>query len=77
MNRFAHVKGYAELSQAQQEQFEQIYTRHMQSFGTQKQQAYATQRMRRVQWVANERCFKVYFDNGDWWHYDPLDGSWY
>jgi hypothetical protein len=32
--------------------------------------------LERVEWDEEEQVFKVYFTNGNWWHY-TLEGTWY
>jgi hypothetical protein len=33
-------------------------------------------KIEKVEWVPEEDCFHVHYDDGEWWHY-CRDGSWY
>lgn len=70
------VNGFKQLTADQKELFSRIYDRHMNSFGTQARQKYTIDHLEQIQWDMKDKCLRVYFDNGDWWHYDP-NGTWY
>lgn len=53
--------------------FEAVHEKHLASMGEAERAKYE---LDRVEWDEEEGVFKVYYTNGDWWHY-TLDGQWY
>lgn len=70
------IPGYADLAPDQAELFDKIYNRHYHAWGTEKRKEFTPDQIKNVKWDAKEKCIKVYYKNGDWWHYDR-DGTWY
>jgi hypothetical protein len=69
------VKGLSKLTDEQRQLFEKTHASHMRSMGTENQQKYAKESLKKVVWDSNENCLKVYY--GDiWWHYDTR-GRWF
>jgi hypothetical protein len=70
------VKGVKGLTDDQRGLFEKVYIRHILAFGTEARKTYLAENLKEVKWDKKERCLKVYFKNGDWWHY-TTGGTWY
>jgi ribosomal protein L44E len=68
-------QGKSQLTPEQLELFERTYARHMSGFGTEARKKYEG-KVKTVKWDAKERCLKVYYENGEWWHYGT-DGTWW
>ncbi|MDQ0876788.1 D-alanyl-D-alanine dipeptidase [Paenibacillus sp. V4I3] len=73
-NPVIKAKGYRNLTELQQNLFKRAYTMHSNAMGTEKQ--HKLDQLKEIKWDMKERCLKVYFKNGDWWHY-CLDGTWF
>lgn len=70
------VNGYKNLTEEQQQLFERVFASHMAMRGEEAKEKYAAENLKEVKWVAKEKCLKVYYQNGDWWHY-LQDGTWF
>lgn len=64
------------LTEDQKALFKQIHDKHLACMGTDKRKNYVVSELKNVVWDEEEDCFKVYYKNGDWWHY-TLNGEWY
>lgn len=53
--------------------FEAVHRKHLASMGEAER---AKHDLERVEWDEEEGVFKVYYTNGNWWHY-TLEGTWY
>ena len=53
--------------------FEAVHQKHLASMGEVERAKYE---LDRVEWDEEEGVFKVYYTNGNWWHY-TLEGTWY
>jgi hypothetical protein len=73
---YHRISGYAELEEEQKSLFSSTFDRHLKARGTEKQKEYAAYNLKEIKWDAAENCLKVYYKNGDWWHYD-MAGEWY
>jgi hypothetical protein len=73
---YHRINGYAELEEDQKSLFSYTFDRHFKTWGTEKQKEYNPYNLKEIKWDAAENCLKVYYTNGDWWHYDT-DGTWY
>jgi hypothetical protein len=69
-------KGVSGLTDPQRGLFEKTYIKHLLAFGTEARKSYLAENLKEIRWDRKERCLKVYFKNGDWWHY-ATDGTWY
>jgi hypothetical protein len=67
---FGTIKGYVGLTSDQKELFETTFSKHQRARGTEKQKEFAAENLKEIKWDAAEGCLKVYYKNGDWWHYD-------
>jgi hypothetical protein len=70
------VNGYESLTDDQKALFERVFANHMAMRDTDAKKEYAAENLKEVKWDAKEKCLKVYYKNGDWWHYLP-DGTWF
>lgn len=68
------MKGYEKLTEQQQALFNRVHSSHLKAMGTDKRKEYEGN-VKAVKWDKKERCLKVYFTNGDWWHYFT-NGTW-
>lgn len=62
------------LSDAEYKILLQTYANHNRSMGLEERKNYTLSDIVKVE--RGNRCLKVYYKNGDWWHYTP-DGTWY
>ena len=44
--------------------------------GTDEQKKRTLDNVTRIIWDEEEQCLKVYYKDGEWWHYGA-DGEWY
>lgn len=58
----------------QMELFKRVYTKHISYMGMEKRKQLGN--VENVVWDTEEKCLKVYFENGDWWHYTTSE-EWY
>lgn len=70
------AKGYASLTTQQKELFDRVYSRHWHGMGTEMRQRYTADHIKDIKWDAQLRCIKVFFNDGNWWHYEQ-NGDWY
>ncbi len=63
------------LSEEQAQLFIDVYKKHKNSMDTEDQNTYSLATLRKVEWVEEESCLHVHFEDA-WWHYS-VDGSWY
>jgi hypothetical protein len=70
------VKGYVNLTADQQQLLERVYARHMAAMGTEMRSRYPVDQIKEVKWDKVDRTVNIYFQNGDWWHYNK-QGNWY
>lgn len=52
------------------------YQRHNRSMGLSERDKYSISNIKKVQRYAPDAIIKVYYKNGDWWHYTK-NGTWY
>lgn len=62
------------LSDEEYKMFLEVYANHNSSMGLEVRKNYNLSDIVKV--VKGNRCLKVYYENGDWWHY-TMDGTWY
>lgn len=53
-----------------------IYADHNSSMGMKERNKYTLTNIVKVESSPEEECIKVYYENGDWWHYN-YNGTWY
>lgn len=70
-----NMKGYDKLTDLQRRVFNQTYLKHLESLGYEKRKIYEMQNIKKIKWDNREKCIKVYFKNGDWFHYFR-DNTW-
>jgi hypothetical protein len=70
------VKGYSNLTEAQQQLLEHVYDRHTWAMGTEIRIKYTVDQIKEVKWDKVDQTVNIYFKNGDWWHYNSK-GEWY
>lgn len=70
-----NVKGYAQLTDEQKQLFDETYKAHLSMMGNDTKAKHQEQNIEEIKWDKNKKCLKVYFDNGDWYHYE--DCKWY
>lgn len=51
------------------------YVKHMKAIGTEERDQYAMRNIKKVKRNIPERCFEVYFRNGEWFKYFT-NGTW-
>ncbi|UKS67697.1 hypothetical protein [Rossellomorea marisflavi] len=54
----------------------EVYANHNRSMGLEKRIDYSISHIVKVEKDQDEDCLKVYYENGDWWHY-ARNGEWY
>jgi hypothetical protein len=66
------------LTSEQLELFKWIHAKHLAAFGegSEARERRTIEHVKKVVWDDEETCLKVYFDDGEWWHYLP-DCTWY
>lgn len=74
--RFSKVKGYATLTDSQKELLDRVYVKHQSCMETEEKEKHQIKNITEVKWDETENCLKVYYDSGNWWHYD-IKGEWY
>jgi hypothetical protein len=52
----------------------EVYAKHNSSMGLEERKNYTLSDIVKVE--RGNRCLKVYYKNGDWWHYS-MEGKWY
>ncbi|MFC0559655.1 hypothetical protein [Halalkalibacter alkalisediminis] len=70
------IKGYSSLPEVLKELFNRTYKLHMGAMSTASREKYTIDQIKHVKWDNTIRCLKVFFKNGDWWHYNT-SGEWY
>jgi len=55
---------------------EKVYRLHMASMGADERAKYEG-KISSVEWDQEEQVYVVRFENGDWWHYDVVNNTWY
>ncbi|WP_371069112.1 hypothetical protein [Sediminibacillus sp. JSM 1682029] len=70
------MEGYENLTDQQRAIFARTHVQHQEAMGLEKSKEYGIQNVKELRWDDEENCLKVYFANGDWWHYTP-NGQWY
>ena len=74
---FKKVKGFAKLTEGQQQLFARVYKSHLAAWGIDMKKKYAAENLKEIKWVPKERCLHVFWKgNTDWFHYDTR-GCWY
>lgn len=53
-----------------------VYADHNSSMGLEERKSHSLTHIVKVESSQEEKCVKVYYENGDWWHYD-YNGTWY
>lgn len=66
---------FNKLTDKEYELFLKIYNNHISAMGAKERQKHTLSDIVKVDKDIKNRCFKVYFKNGNWWHY-YLNGSW-
>jgi hypothetical protein len=69
------IKGFLELTEEQQELFISTHKTHLSILGIDTKKKYMYENIKKVEWSKEEKCIKVFYDNGDWYHYE--DTNWY
>lgn len=71
MNKF-------KLTSNQYELFLRTHKKHLAAFweGSAEKEKRTLDKVKRVIWDKKDRCLKVYFLDGEWWHY-TVDEKWY
>lgn len=71
MNKF-------KLTPEQYNLFIRTHTKHLAAFweGSTEREKRTLEHVKNVKWDRKEGCLKVYFEDGEWWHY-TLNGTWY
>lgn len=64
------------LTDEQVKLFKEVYSKHQQVMGTETRKKYTLSHIDNIVWDHQEDCLKVYYSNGDWWHYTK-EGTWY
>ncbi|WP_085993596.1 recombinase family protein [Oceanobacillus senegalensis] len=64
-----NAKGYDKLTDLQKRIFNQTHPKHLESMKMDKRKEYDVQNIKKIKWDSREKCIKVYFKNGDWYHY--------
>lgn len=64
------------LTDEQYRMFLETYTRHVSTMNSRNREVYKLSNVERVEWSESIGCLKVYFANGEWWHYTP-EHTWY
>ena len=64
------------LSQLHAELFHSIHAKHLKALGTDEQSKRSLTNVTRVMWDEEEQCLKVWYSDGEWWHYGA-DGEFY
>lgn len=64
-----------QLSENETKLFEKIHARHLNAMGSQEKLKYQREEILKIERDAANKCFKVYFRNGDWFRYFA-DGTW-
>lgn len=62
-----------QLTKEHKQLFERVYKRHVSSMGMDARKKLGN--VNDVKWDSQEKCLKVYFESGDWWHY-YTNGTW-
>ena len=60
-------------TEERERRFEQLHAKHLNAMGTDYRESLG----KVIEVVDEIRIFKVYFQNGMWWHYDIIAGTWY
>lgn len=63
------------LTREQSQLLVDVYKDHRKSMGSEYQKKYLLVAARKVEWVEEEKCLHVHFDD-TWWHYGQ-DGAWW
>ena len=53
-----------------------VYANHNRSMGLKERVKYAASEIVKVKRNIKEKCFEVYYSDGNWWHYS-VNGTWY
>lgn len=53
-----------------------VYQLHNRSMGLEKRKDYTLSHIVKVEKDTEENTLRVYYENGDWWHYTP-ERTWY
>jgi hypothetical protein len=64
------------LTKVQEDEFKSIHEKHYKGMGLSTRKNYTLNHITNVDWDEAEKCYKVYYKDGEWWHYLP-DGTWY
>ncbi|MFD1363177.1 hypothetical protein [Lentibacillus salinarum] len=71
-----NIEGYNVLTDKQKELFDQTYKAHVFMMDPEMRKQHTEEHIKEIRWNENEQCLRVYFDNGEWYHYS-LAGEWY
>lgn len=63
------------LSKSEIKMVMRTYYKHMNAMGTKEREQYAIQKITKVKRNIPERCFEVYYKNGEWFKY-YTNGTW-
>jgi D-alanyl-D-alanine dipeptidase len=58
------------------ELFMAVHAKHLAAWGTEARKKRTLEHITKVVWDQEEDCLKVYYDDGEWWHYTKRH-EWY
>jgi hypothetical protein len=64
------------LTDEQLELFNGVHSKHLQALGTEARKKRTVEHVKNLVWDTVEDCLKVYYDDGEWWHYTK-DKKWF
>lgn len=70
------VKGYSKLPEELKKLFKKTHQAHLATMSSEMRNKHTEEHIERVKYDRIEKCLKVYYDNGEWYHYS-LAGEWY
>ncbi len=70
-----HIKGYEKLPEQLQQFFKEVHKAHLSSRGVEMRKQHTEEHIKEVKWDNVEKCLKVYYDNGEWYHYSNTGWS--
>lgn len=71
-----NVKGYTKLPEQLKNLLHETHKAHLSMMGSEMRKKHTVEHIKEVKWDSEEKCLKVYFDHGEWYHYSPA-GEWY
>lgn len=64
------------LTDNEYKMFLEVYAKHNSSMGLEERKNYTLSHVVKIERSIKKNCLKVYYENGEWWHY-TTDGTWY